>query len=149
MTTDTYGYGESYDPYGPFDADAEVKTDILGTEDAVVAQVEVNIDFADRIVVRGVSRRDPDDRVNNEIGFKLALGRALRQAGRELLRDAQGLVREAARERESQLAATEAARAAKDEAAKREPTPDKIAQVCPDGKSGCWICREALRRGRI
>lgn len=76
------------------------------SESAVIVTVTVTVPSRnkDRSVTLppfvGTSRRHPNDQENAQIGYELALGRALRQAGRRLLRDANRRVYKAAKARQ-------------------------------------------------
>lgn len=90
-------------------------------DDVVGVVVEAQVGY-DLFVANGVAKRDPGDDANTEIGLKLAMGRAVRQLGREILKDANRLVSEAAAVKQSQDKAREAARkrkAARARAAKK------------------------------
>lgn len=63
--------------------------------------------------------RHPDDRQNDEIGDGLAVGRAIRQLGRNILRDAQNNVRREEKRREAEKAAIEARRAESERLSRR------------------------------
>lgn len=73
----------------------------------------------------GTARRDPRDRPDPDIGYKLALGRALRTAARTLLKEANAAVREQEKERQRHLQASAEARARREE---RRLLPNVLAQ---------------------
>ncbi len=101
---------------------------IIHTEDATVAQATL-WSGEDYFTAKGSSRRDPADVDNREVGIKLALGRALRQLGREILKDGNNLVRQEDIKRKTQQAATEARKAESANAtmkAKRKVESDTI-----------------------
>lgn len=101
---------------------------LLGTDDVVVAEAEIVLDGGyEYYAARSSSRRDPSDAPNSEIGTKLAIGRAVRQLGREILKDGQSLVREQERARRKQA---EAAEKAKDKKANKP-------RVCSCGDLDC------------
>lgn len=83
---------------------------VHGNGDVTVVKASLELDNYEVFEAVGASRRDPQDSKNNEIGVKLALGRAIRQIGRDILREAQDGVREAEIRRRKQLDAAEAAR---------------------------------------
>lgn len=58
----------------------------------VLTQLSLEMDSFHLIEVVGSAKCDPEDEFNPEIGARLALGRALRKLGRELLSEAHGEV---------------------------------------------------------
>ena len=107
------------DNYTQPDPPVTAEINLIGTDDAVAAEIEVEIDYFEAYKVKAVSRRDEKDNPNNEIGAKLALGRAFRQLGRELLKEAQGMVREAEYQRRADQARVAELRRHKDAQRKR------------------------------
>ncbi len=106
------------DEYGQTNTEAGINIRLANTDDVVVAEVDVWVDGNngyEYYTSKASSRRDPSDTPNTDIGLKLALGRAIRQLGREILKDGQALVREAENKRQSQLEAAEASRIRKAE----------------------------------
>lgn len=83
------------------------------TDDVAAVEVHVWVNDSEYYVGKGASRRDPEDKVDHETGFKLALGRALREVGRGLLREGNERVRDADQFAKQQKAASEAARSKK------------------------------------
>jgi Domain of unknown function (DUF1876) len=79
------------------------------TDDVAAVEVEVWINGKEYYSAKGSARRDPADHHNPEIAIKLALGRAYRKVGREILHEAQGLVRDADHVAKMQKMATLAA----------------------------------------
>jgi hypothetical protein len=94
--------------------------DIIATEDVITV---VANDFSERHQAVGVSRRHPDDQQDQDLGLMLAQGRALRQLGRNILREANEQVRknaDAARRQEEASQAAKKARNARRAKASRE-----------------------------
>jgi hypothetical protein len=98
---------------------ADVTVTILTDGDVTVVKAGVILDydsnsswFSDYEVVES-SRRNPGDPENDEIGVKLAVGRAIRSLGRMIHRDAQESVREQAEREDKQREAAERAALAK------------------------------------
>lgn len=85
-------------------------SELVVTDDIAGVEVFISIDGTDHYIGKAGSRRDPQDRVDHEIALKLALGRALRTAGRGILAEAQKKVRQADKFRKSQEAASLKAR---------------------------------------
>lgn len=117
------------DNYTQPDPPVTVEINLIGTSEAVAAEIELEIDYFETYKIKAVSRRDEKDNPNNEIGAKLALGRAFRQMGRELLKEAQGMVREAEYQRRSDAERVAELRRHKDAqrrriAAERQPVLD-------------------------
>lgn len=118
-----------YDPildpdYNP-EPSAVMSIKVHGTGDVTVVKAELDIDGYEIFISTGASRRDPNDLRNNEIGVKLALGRAIRQIGRDILREAQEGVRGAEAKRRKQLDAAEAARFRKEAKAEQYKSKKK------------------------
>lgn len=67
---------------------------IVVTDDAAAVEVNLWLNHHELFTAREVSRRDPHDRNDPEIGIKLALGRAIRQLGRNILAEGQAKVRQ-------------------------------------------------------
>jgi hypothetical protein len=110
----------------------QLHINVLGTDDVVVAQAQAVIEGTDVFTATGSSRRDPSDPVSYETGAKLAIGRAVRQLGRNILHDGQDLVRAQDVIKKTQIAAAEAARkrkATKAAAAKKAATKKVAAKV--------------------
>jgi hypothetical protein len=84
----------------------------LQTDTATIVEIVVaGPDYSQPpLLFTGTSRRDPRDKPNADIGYKLALGRALRAAGRSVLKDANKAVREQERQRQRNLQSSEEAR---------------------------------------
>lgn len=61
--------------------------------DVFVAKVTASLDGYLHFEATGSSRRDPSDPENYELGLKLAVGRALRDLGRQIHREAQEDIR--------------------------------------------------------
>jgi hypothetical protein len=83
------------------------------TDDVAAVEVHVWLNDSEYYIGKGASRRDPSDKVDHETGFKLALGRALRDVGRGILREGNDRVKEADAFSKQQKAASDAARAKK------------------------------------
>lgn len=138
---------DDYDPYDPQRSlDVDLTLDVVGNDDAVVAKATINFfGGEDYVSVTESSKRDAGDPVNHEIGTKLAIGRALRQLGRELLRDAQEGVREQARVKKAQEEAAAAAREKKEKRKAevkillKEPRCAANPQIL---KRHCSLCRD-------
>jgi len=89
-----------------------------------VAAIEVGVwvngdGAAEYFVAKGDSRRDPRDKNDPEVAFKLALGRAIRQVGRDILSDGQTKVREHDHVARRQAEASKAAFKKRKKAAKK------------------------------
>jgi hypothetical protein len=99
------------------DAEAAVGIQLIGDEDATVVKASAWIgdDYYESV---GSARRDPRDIPNASIGLNLAVGRAIRQLGRDILSDGQERVREADEFSKRQAEAGAEARKRKDERAK-------------------------------
>lgn len=109
---------------------------IASTDDVVVAEAEVWLDGGYEFYTsKASSRRDPSDTPNAETGLKLALGRAVRQLGREILKDGQALVRQAEIKRQSQEQAAEESRARK--ALRAAEARSELSDVCSCGDPKC------------
>lgn len=103
-----------------------IKITCIGDEDATVAHVDFVLNN-DEYFTAGSSRRSPEDKDDAEIGYKLAMGRAFRLLGRELLKDGNKAVKRAAKQRAAQQAASDAAKAKRD-AARAEREAQQAAQ---------------------
>lgn len=104
-----------------------IKITCIGDEDATVAHVDFVLNN-DEYFTAGSSRRSPEDKDDAEIGYKLAMGRAFRLLGRELLKDGNKAVKKAAKQRAAQQAASDAAKAKRDAARaehSQKPIPPK------------------------
>lgn len=117
-------------------SDEGITIDKVVKADGVVAvQVSATIDVGytvDEYVATGAAKCDPRDKADPEIGTKLALGRAIRQLGRDILKDAQNLVNANARvirQQEEAAALARSQKAARAEAAQKAvaKTPAKRA----------------------
>lgn len=86
---------------------------IISTDDATAVEIAVWINENELFLAKAVSRRDPIDPVNPEIGLKLALGRAIRQLGRDILKEANMLVSEQDERRKRQTEASDRAHSLK------------------------------------
>lgn len=95
-----------------YDGPASVEVGINSITDGDVVAVEATawINGVDLYKVSASSRRDPHDPCNPEIGVKLAVGRALRQLGREILKEGQDGVRRQDKARRTQELASQEAR---------------------------------------
>lgn len=103
-----------YEPFALTRNNTGMSVRVMSTDDVVVAEADIYLDEGfEYYTSRASSRRDPSDSPNVEIGLKLALGRAIRQLGREILKDGQDLVREAEKKRQRQEEAAEEAKARK------------------------------------
>lgn len=91
---------------------------IIETEDVVAVEVSTWVGQS-FFFASGSSKRDPADKQNPEIGLQLALGRAVRQLGREILKSANYLVREEDARAKKQKEASEAAKKLRAERAKQ------------------------------
>ena len=94
---------------------AVVITNEIVDEKAETVSVEVQIYRPDRIVTKGTgtAKTAAPDKFDVEVGRKIALGRALRNAGRTILSEGQDEVHERDRVRRSQEEASKAALEAK------------------------------------
>jgi hypothetical protein len=86
---------------------------IIATDDVVAVEVDAVVDGFNFYSAKGVARRDAADEPNVSIGLKLALGRAIRQLGRDILHDGHLDVYFADKALESQRQASEEGRARK------------------------------------
>lgn len=78
---------------------------VVSSNEATIAAVSILIDGVTH-TWEGTAKRSTGDKFNPEIGRKLALARALSKAGRQLERQANGLVKSAEDNRLQALAAT-------------------------------------------
>lgn len=62
--------------------------------DCTIVEVMATVGYTDYTAI-GSSKRDPIDDYDPEIGVELAMGRAIRQLGREILKNANAGIREA------------------------------------------------------
>lgn len=96
------------------DENAQVATATLSVHDE-------NYNTIATVKAIGVSKRDPSDRVDVQLGKDLAEARAIRQLGRKLLADANRRVRAAAEAQAKQAAAVEERKARK--------SPDRLRDI--------------------
>jgi hypothetical protein len=82
----------------------------ISNDDVTAVKVGAVVDDWDTYEAIGVSKRDPRDKPNKSIAAKLALGRAIRQLGRDILHDGHAEVAQADAVRASQEAASAAGR---------------------------------------
>lgn len=102
----------------PFDLRAEVLNVVWSDEAAVV---EVLVQYNDTAwVVKGTSKRLSGDQANAQIGIGLAVGRAFEALSRQLLRQANGLVKHNDDNRQKRKAVAAAKIKAKTDAAKKD-----------------------------
>lgn len=117
---------------------AGVSVRIASTDDVVVAEADIWLeDSSEYYTSKASSRRDPSDTPNSETGLKLALGRAIRQLGREILKDGQALVRQAEVKRQAQEQAAEESRAR------------KAARAGLKNEPKCWCGKPAIICGKL
>lgn len=90
-----------------------IVTDSVVTDDVAAVEVNVWINESEYYIGKGTSRRDPEDKVDHETGYKIALGRAIREVGRGILREGNERVKDADAFKKQQQQATEAAKARK------------------------------------
>ena len=69
--------------------------DSVSTHDVTAVTAEVHLPGEEVIIVSGSARKDPADKYKAEVGFYLALSRALEQAATRLRRRGNGLVKQA------------------------------------------------------
>lgn len=90
--------------------------------------VRVSLNTGKKTYVRhGTSRRDPSDTFDPQLGYDLAMGRALRAIGRAVLKDANAEVRKRERRKQSHLAASRVATEQRD--ARKATRGAKTAEV--------------------
>lgn len=82
---------------------------LVATDDVVAAEVGAWVG-PELYTAEGTSKRDKKDKPDTTVGLKLALGRAIRQLGRNILHDGQLAVHEADKLRQAQAKAGEEAR---------------------------------------
>lgn len=74
---------------------------VAGDDNAIIAEV-VYLDEHIKVIVSASSKRMDEDAYNERIGSHLAVGRALRDVGRAILKDGNELVKAEARIREEE-----------------------------------------------
>jgi hypothetical protein len=105
-----------FTPYGDSDPTVRISTRTINVDSDVIAvEVEAVVNGFDYYFAKAASRRHPEDKQDSELGTKLAVGRAIRQIGRDILRDAQERVRENDKALDSQKQASEDARKKKEQ----------------------------------
>jgi hypothetical protein len=98
-------------------------TQLIETGNVIAVEVEATLPDWEVYTSAGTAVCDPKDKFNPEVGLKLALGRAIRQIGRDILHEGQASVHAADKARKSQEEASAkglALKAARAKKAKKE-----------------------------
>lgn len=72
----------------------DLSVETTHSPDCTIVEATATVGYVQYIAI-GTSKRDPQDEYDPEVGVQLAFGRAVRQLGREILKNANAQVKEA------------------------------------------------------